>query len=395
MKPVVDFLSSYALACVLLAVMFVLTIFGTLYQVDNGLYEAKQVFFNSWFLWTGGYSELEAVGVPYFPGGLTAMALLALNMFLGGFVRMRITQRNFGVVIIHLGVAFMLLAGMVKIATADEGKLRLFEGERANYFDSYYLWEVAIWDLDAGPGGEELVIPDAALTDLDGERKRVFTSPDLPFELELTGFMRNAMAAPKGPMWEASSPVVDGFALMDRGGDSRDENYVAGVTARVRMAGEVQENILWGATFAPWTVHADGKRYAIDLRNERYAMPFTIHLEDFQKEDHPGTRMAKAFRSWVHKIEGGDTERVLIQMNEPLRSDNLVLFQSQWGEFRGRLYSVFSVVHNVSDKWPEWSLWVITFGMLWTFGLRLWKFVKRQAELRQGQASETVGDLDQ
>lgn len=381
MKALIDFLSSYKLACILLACMFVLTIFGTLFQVDNGLYEAKETYFSSWFLWF--------YGVPYFPGGLTCMALLSVNMFLGGFLRLKIRWRNAGVVVIHMGVAFMLLAGMIKLATADEGKLRLFEGEQANFFDSFYLWEVAIWDLDAAPGAEEFVIPDSAISDLGGDRSRTFTSPDLPFSLELSGFLRNAVAAPKGPNWTAASPVVDGFALLDRGGDSRDEAYIAGMTARATIdgePGEAQQALLWGASFEPWTLHAGGKRWAIDLRNERYAMPFQIRLEDFQKEEHPGTGLARAFRSWVQKTEGDDTERVLIQMNEPLRSGNLVLFQSSYGSLQGKDYSVFSVVRNVSDKWPEYSLYVITLGMLATFGIRLVLFVIRQTQLRRGQA---------
>ena len=379
MKKTLYVLSSFGLACVLLACMFLLTIFGTVYQVGNGLYEAKQVFFSSWFLWVKG--------IPYFPGGLTCMSLLSLNMFLGGFWRMKISKRNFGVVVIHIGVAFMLLAGLIKLATAEEGKLRLFEGERANYFDSFYLWEVAIWDLDATPGAAELVIPDEAFTDLSGNKTRVFRSEALPFDLELTGFLRNAIPMPKGPNWVASSPVIDGFALMDRGGDSRDENYIAGLVARVLIDGKpAEEALLSGAAFEPWTVQAGGKRWAVDLRNERYAMPFMIQLEDFQKEEHPGNGMAKAYRSWVQKTEQGDTERVLIQMNEPLRSDNLVLFQSSYGAFQGRDYSVFSVVRNVSDKWPEYSLWVITVGMLITFGWRLWIFIGRQTKLRKQNA---------
>ena len=76
-------------------------------------------------------------------------------------------------------------------------------------------------------------------------------------------------------------------------------------------------------------------------------------------------------------------ERVLIQMNEPLRQDNLVLFQSSYGSTRrGEEYSVFSVVRNVSDKWPEYSMWVITVGMVLAFGRKLIGFVRNQAKRR-------------
>ena len=121
-------------------------------------------------------------------------------------------------------------------------------------------------------------------------------------------------------------------------------------------------------------------------------MPFWIQLEDFQKEEHPGTAMARAYRSWVQKVEPDNTERVLIEMNEPLRSDNLILFQSSYGEFGGRDYSVFSVVRNVSDRWPEFSMWVITVGMLMTFGVRLVKFTGRQNQLRKERETKRTPD---
>jgi hypothetical protein len=31
------------------------------------------------------------------------------------------------------------------------------------------------------------------------------------------------------------------------------------------------------------------------------------------------------------------------------------------------MFSVFEVVRNPADKWPEYSLYVVTFGMLVTF----------------------------
>ena len=286
------------------------------------------------------------------------------------------------------------------MATADEGKLRLFEGEQANYFDSFYLWEVAIWDLDAGSEARELVIPDEFFSDLDEGETRTFSSPELPFDLTLSNFLNDCRVLETdtnvmnfGPNWAKSSPVVDGFALFDLGADSRDEQYIGGVTVRAELdSGETIDNFLDGFSFAPWTLEAGGKRWAIDLRNERYPMPFWIQLEDFQKEEHPGTAMARAYRSWVQKVEPDNTERVLIEMNEPLRSDNLILFQSSYGEFGGRDYSVFSVVRNVSDRWPEFSMWVITVGMLMTFGVRLVKFTGRQNQLRKERETKRTPD---
>ena len=381
MKKFLDFLASYGLCCILLICLFCLTLFGTLYQVDHGLYEAKEVYFSSWFL--HGRDGAWVWPFPYFPGGMTCMSLLMVNMLLGGLVRMKISKRNIGVVIIHLGIAFMLGAGLVKMAFAEEGNLKLVEGQQSNFFRSFYKWEVAIWPLDheggIEEGVEEYVIRDSYLTDLVGDRSRTFRAPGLPFELTLSNFVKNCRVERKGPMWESAGPPVDGYGLLEMPPDKESEFNVAGMHARV--GDEV--GLLWGLEAQPWTVHVGDKHYAITLRHELYPMPFAIKLLDFEKEEHPGMSMARAFRSRVIKIDEDGEERVLIQMNEPLRQDNLVLFQSSYGSTRrGEEYSVFSVVRNVSDKWPEYSLWVITLGMLITFSRKLLGFVKSQVKRR-------------
>jgi hypothetical protein len=279
-----------------------------------------------------------------------------------------------------MGIAFMLIAGLVKLYWAEEGKLGLLEGESSTYFDSYYLWEVAVWDLDRPFSGDELVIRDEVLSDLTGDNSRTFTHPDLPFELELSGFVKNASVMPKGPNWQASGPVVDGYGILAQPPQVENEFNVAALHAKAKTDAGEQLGILWGNQFAPWTVQVGSQRFAVDMRHERYPMPFAIRLDDFIKDDHPGMSMARAFKSYVTKIDGDGEEVVLIQMNEPLRQDNLILFQSSFNQFNGREYSVFSVVRNVSDKWPEYSLWVTTFGMLWVFGVKLVLFVKRQSK---------------
>ena len=47
-NPVIRFLSSYGLGLILLILMMVLTVLGTLYQAENGLYRATRLFYNSW-----------------------------------------------------------------------------------------------------------------------------------------------------------------------------------------------------------------------------------------------------------------------------------------------------------------------------------------------------------
>ena len=380
---VLDGLASYGLCCILLLCLFLLTILGTLYQVDNGLYAAKQRYFLSWFLW---WSPAGGMSLPVFPGGILCMMLLAVNMLMGGLFRVRVARRNKAVVVVHLGIVFLLMAGLVKVQTADEGNLKLYEGQELDYFQNEYLWEVAVWEIGTGREAGEFVIEDPYFSDLTEDATRTFTSRDLPFDLVLSTYLPNSRVLPKGPNWTATGPVVDGYGLKKEEPAGEGFRDIPGLLAEVRVGGESQRGILWGFEELPWAVRAAGKDWALALRPARYPMPFSIRLDKFEKEDHPGMMMAKAYRSTVTKSAGGESERVLIQMNEPLRHEGLVLFQSGFGPNpagpNDRLFSIFSVVRNPSDKWPEYSLWVITFGLVWAFGRKLFGWIRLQYQKR-------------
>ncbi len=478
---IVSFFSSYALAIVLLACLFLLTLFGTLYQVDHGLHAAKLRFFSSWFLW----SNIGSLRIPTFPAGLTCMALLTVNMLVGGMLRIKITQRNLGVVVIHLGIAFLLISGLVKQWTAQEGYLSVAEGRTSEEFRSDSLWEVALWELDGSDSVQEFVIRHDEFVDLRGSARRTFTCVDLPFQLVLRGFLPSAAVRPAGPGDpEEGVTRVDGFDLVPMPVQGEVGRNGAGVHIEVLGAGDSREACLWGFQLWPWTFEWQGKTYAVNLRHASYKMPFALRLESFEKEDHPGMTMARSYRSDVTKIDAGREEAVRIQMNEPLRSDGLVLFQSSWGPqdaaparpcsldvagdrvlmfghgmgngyavrminaagewgtyaesgapgtvqplngsttfyvrdvtgdgfklstvragpavdllsagqghtLQEEPYSVFSVVRNVSDKWPEYSMWVITVGMLMAFGRKLLGFLRVQESHRRKAAQ---AQLDQ
>jgi hypothetical protein len=382
-------LGSYGLACVLLIDLFLLTLFGTLHQVEAGLFEAQKRYFESWFV-------VQTSPVPLvLPGGLLCMGLLAVNLFVGGFVRIRKSKRTVGVLVVHAGIALLLASAFVKLYHSQDGHLTLVEGEASDEFQSYVLWEVAVWDASQTGPVEEHLIPHAQLVDLVGGRTRTFTSPALPFELELSGFLRNCRPLPKGPMWAAESPVVDGYALEQLEPETEAERNLAGLTARFRepASGRTQEDLLWGLEEHAWgpnnhpaTFEAGGKTWAVSLRHVRYSMPFTIRLADFRKEEHPGLTMARAYESDVYKVEGGREQKLLIQMNDPLRDGGLVLFQSGFNQHpSGREISTFSVVRNPSDYWPLYACIVIGVGLLIAFVPKLLQFARGQQKRRAQQ----------
>ena len=51
-----------------------------------------------------------------------------------------------------------------------------------------------------------------------------------------------------------------------------------------------------------------------------------------------------------------------------------------------KMYSVFEIVRNPADKWPEYSLYIVSFGMLVTFLTKLGGFVTTSTRKRSNHA---------
>ncbi len=100
---------SFGLAVALIFTLFLLTWFGTLEQIDHGLYDVQKRYFESWFV----VHHLGPVPI-LLPGGMKVMVLLALNLMVGGMIRIRWNRRNAGVLVAHFGMAFLMVAGAVK-----------------------------------------------------------------------------------------------------------------------------------------------------------------------------------------------------------------------------------------------------------------------------------------
>ena len=384
-KQLYDFLSSYGFAVVLILFLFLLTFLGTIEQVEHGLFQVQKKYFESLFL--VHQLELGSLKLPVpLPGVYLLLLLLTVNLVLGGIVRIKKHRRNVGVIVIHLGMLLLMAAGFVKLKFSDDGHLTLSEGQQSASYVSYHEWEVAIWKLGGQGPVKELLIPDAEITRLTEGRTTTFKHPELPFELKLGHYTRNARVLQKGPMWQSEAPVVNGFAIQAREPETENELNVAALYAEATTGqGAPQKGLLFGWRDAgPWVVGAGADRYAVDLRRRNFSLPFTVRLDKFTHELHPRTQIAKVYKSDVTKLESGTQEKVEIQMNEPLRHRGFVLFQARWGrEPDGTLFSVFAVVRNPSDYWPLYACIVISIGLVMAFGQKLVGYVRSQAPKRQ------------
>lgn len=380
LKKLFAFFSSFGLAASIFIFFFFLILFGTLYQVDNGLFEAQQKYFNSMYV----IHHIGPIAFPL-PGGYLLTALLAVNLICGGLIRIRKNIRRPGVIITHIGILILILSAAVTYHFSDRGHMRLYPGDESNVYQSYNDWVIQVGKPASGATLQ--IIQDTQIANLNAGESRTFYSDDIPIEITLHGYAQNATPVPVQD--GATGPeIVDGFRLQALPPEQESEMNVPGayVTATDKATGEKTQGLLWGLSMEPFTVQSGDVYYTIGFARKSYRTPFVIHVDDFRRRVHAGTNMDASFEADVTKFEDGTEESMTIWMNHPLRRRGYTFFQTSWGPSNARpgepLFTVFEVVRNPADQGPLVACIIISIGFLIHFIQKLAAYMRAEARRR-------------
>jgi cytochrome c biogenesis protein ResB len=393
-----SFFASFGLATVVLTLLLVITVLGTLEQVEHGLFESQAKYFESFFITSIDLACcLRAMHIPYagawnlpilMPGGYLLMLILSINMICGGIIRIRKTKRTMGVILSHGSIVFMLFAGLISLYYKRDGAMALSEGQTADEFQSFHDSVIEIEKLEPAPTDgkrKALIIPGEHFQDLVAGRGRTFTSKDLPFELMVMNYEVNAM--PKRD--DGSDPkraVVDGYFLQPAKEELEQERNMDGAQVKIisKKGGPDQQGIIWRFAAAPFAFKIGDEVYGVTLSRRTWKLPFAIRLDLFERELHPGTERARKFTSHVTKFKDGREEKKIITMNEPLRGDGFAIFQNAFdmSERGGAVVksSTLQVVQNPSDNWPLYALLLTMVGLLVHMLMQLARFLSRSGK---------------
>ncbi|MDJ0975774.1 MAG: cytochrome c biogenesis protein ResB [Planctomycetota bacterium] len=372
---ILDFLGSYALAMVILTMLLVLTFLGTLEQRHRGIFDVQKDYFESFF------HVCDTLGFPIpLIGAVPLLALLFVNLTVGGMIRLRKGRGTIGILVAHLGIALLLIGSLVEHSLSTNGNMSLRPGETSNTFRSYYDWDVVVTEFAKDGSGERYVMPHERYADMsDGERV-TFQSERLPFDLVLSGYQRNSV-----PRRAPGAGGIDGYLLQELEPEEKAEYNRPGVLATLVADGQRDEQILlWGMQTGPHLFEREGRQFGIDMVRKEWVIPFTLKLDRFVKDDHPGLAMAREYSSYVQKIEDGTAQSIHITMNEPLRHRGHIFYQSGYDDIgRDRngeiIYrTVLAVSVNPADKIPEISCYVIALGLLIHFLMKLFRYIKSE-----------------
>jgi hypothetical protein len=336
-------MSSYGLACALFLLLLLLTYLGTLYQVEHGVYAAQEKYFES-FVFAQPVGDWISIPLP---GGYLLLVILFANILLGGILRIRKGWRQAGVMVAHAGILLLLAGGAITHHYSQSGRINLYEGESTDIFESDSEWELVIGTSESVYDPTTVALGAPHLGPLP---RKSMDLPGLPFDL----------------------------ALMDA---DLAADAILSIRLDVRKENGQEESLNLQESEGPAELEAAGTTWQIALRKRQWRLPFTLALDRFQREVHPGTDLPRAFTSEVSKSEGQITQAVRIEMNQPLRHKGYTVYQASWGPQDAPpgtpLYSSFAVTRNPADRFPLYACIVITVGMLTHFVLKLQRHLRR------------------
>jgi hypothetical protein len=402
------FFSSLRLTVVCLCLGIILVFWGTMAQVDLGLFKAQNEFFRSFLIYWG--PKGAAWKIPVFPGGYTVGGLLLINLVTAHFTRFKWTRKKIGIWIVHTGVILLLVGQLLTDVLSRETHMWLTEGQTKNYSDSSSHEELAVVDT-TDPNYDDVV----AFSDSLVARKGEVQNEKLPFRIRVKDYFVNSEPQVRAPMLDQGPPqATHGIAqrlsfleaaptatmdsrnipsaivevLTDEGSlgtwvvsDWLTEEKLVQLLQtnfRQQLGASLGEQIC-SAIIQPQEFSYHGHTYQLALRPVRFYKPFNLQLLKFSHDLYRGTDIPKNFSSRVRiqRADTGEDREVLIYMNNPLRYAGETFYQASFDEVDPRV-TVLQVVHNPGWLTPYFSCILVAAGLLVQFLTHLIGFITKR-----------------
>ena len=389
MKSLFQFFSSLKLTVVLLSFSLILIFFGTLDQVQYGIWHAQELYFESFLVvWTFPEhaplgQHLHWIRIPM-PGGYLLGGMLLINLLAAHFNRFKLSWAKCGIFLIHSGLILLLISELMTDILAVESQMPVDEGGTSNYSQGFRENELVFIDRSHPEHDSVHAIPASLLK--PGKRINV---PNTPLSIRTVRYHGNAEIGRATSGSPAESIATRGAAvrmgiIVNPKPEAYSEDEINTVTAFVEVIKGEDSLGTWLVSnvmderFPPQMVDAGDRSFEIALRFTRHYYPFEIELIDFKHEKYPGTEVPFNFSSEVKVTHQDSTknQKALIYMNHPLRYEGLTFFQASFANQDKT--SIFQVVRNPGWLLPYLSVLLMGLGMCAQFGMHFFKFLGKQ-----------------
>ncbi len=340
-------LASPKIAFWVLLPLMVLLVFGTVAQKYEGLYQATHTYFSSFYF---------MVGFLPLPGGYTLISILGVSLLAKLIFKSDWSRHNSGIILIHLGILFLIVGGILTAFTQKEGFLYLRESEESSFIRDYHQRELII-------GRDNDIMQRYFYEDIPHGRDLPLVAPFSVF-VEM-GCQNCKISAEDDPHDKAIGPAQFMRLSPD---DLRIENEenIAGLSLLIKdkEGNLVAKTSLFEGYTKPVFFEIDQKRYFLTFGRAIRFLPFSVGLKKFEKITYPGMDKAKEYSSEVVITDGGVSWEANITMNEPVRYKGYTLYQASYDESSGQVATVLSVVENKGRLFPYISLLISSLGLI-------------------------------
>ncbi len=300
-------------------------------------------------------------------------------------------KKRAGVVVLHFGVALVMLSELLVGVAAVESQMQIIEGESSNFVQDIREVEIAVTDTSGEETDRVVAIPMRFL-----QEENLIKDDRLPVNIQVDQYYKHSFT--ERPTAKDENPATEGAGLARIARPAQGSTGAEG-SSSVDMAsayvtlfsktsdGENDRNLgtwLISQHLNDQPFEVGDETYQIALRFKRTYKPYTITLKQAIRENYVGTNTPKDYRSIVDLKDDSkneDRKDIHIWMNNPLRFGGETFYQSGLDEFSpGVNYTVLQIVTN--DGWmiPYVACMIVWVGMMSHFMIGLTRFLNRESK---------------
>lgn len=302
-------------------------------------------------------------------------------------------RRKAGIVLLHLGIAGLMLNEIFVTVTNDEQRMNIMEGQTVSEALDIRAVELAIIDVSDPEFDQIVAVPSQKL--VVGE---TLSDDQLPFDIVTQEFFMNSNLARINPSEDNLADTGIGLNMravtVAPAAGTASNQSVDFASAYVKLE-DKQNGKSLGTHLVTMNVEAhnadqvtvDGKTYRVALRFKTEYKPYALTLIDAKQEFYVGTKTPRWYSSDVvlDDFENNIKTDQKIWMNNPLRYSDETFYQSGMNVLgSGQEMSTFQIVRNKGWMIPYVCCMFTVVGLMAQFGVTLLGFLEksRGRELR-------------
>jgi len=320
-------------------------------------------------------------------------------------------KKRGGIVLLHTGVAILMISELVVGLYGYESLMTIFEGKSVAYARDIREVELAITSSSDGKDRvvavpEALLLDSEAAGDDDNSAGTLISLKDkgVPFDFRVRRFYRNCQMRSAEPDDELTESGMGSFAVpveLDPVDGMNDETDMSAAYVELtdRATGDSFQTVLVSleasesrGTVLPERVEYGEQPWDLALRFRRNYRPYEVQLIDVQRDTYIGSSTPKNFQSEIRitNSETGDKDTYTVWMNNPLRYNGETFYQSGYHELpSGQKATTLQLVRNSGWMLPYIGCVVVAFGMFAQFWHTLRRFLVRVSSPARQQAPES------